>query len=242
MGIPEHLIVLMKNLYEGQEATVCTSHGDTEWFGISKGVQQGCILSPYLFNLHAEKIMHKAELDGDGLGVRVGALRLTNLWYADDTTLMTESREDLKILITKVKEESANAGLYLNIKKTKVMMTDDASEFQMDGDKIEVVQSFNFLGSLVNKDSISSEEIKRRLDLARVDMVKLKYVMKSSRLNKESKIKMVRTLVFPIAMYGCESWTIRKQDRCHIDAFELWCWRRVLKIPWTKKETNMSVV
>ena len=242
MEILEHLIVLMKNLYEGQEATVCTSHGDTEWFGIGKGVWQGCILSPYLFNLYAEKIMHKAELDEDGTGVRVGRLRLTNLWYADDTTLMTESSEDLKMLITKVKEESANAGLYLNIKKTKVMMTDDTSEFQMDGDKIEVVQSFNFLSSLVNKDSTSSEEIKRRLNLARVAMVKLKYLMKSSRLTKESKIKMVRTLVFPIAMYGCESWTFRKQDRHCIDAFELWCWMRVLKIPWTKKERNKSVV
>ena len=87
MGILEHLIVLMKNLYEGQKATVCTSYGDTEWFGISKGVQQGCIPSPYLFNLYAEKIMCKAELDEDGLGVRVGRLRLTNLQYADDTTL-----------------------------------------------------------------------------------------------------------------------------------------------------------
>ena len=124
------------------------------------------------------------------------------------------------MLITKVKEESANAGLYLNIKKTKVMMTDNTSEFQMDGDKIEVVQSFNFLSSLVNKDSTSSEEIKRKLDLARVAMVKLKYLMKNSRLNKESKIK-VRTLVFPIAMCRCESWTIRKQDRHCIDVLEL---------------------
>ena len=94
----------------------------------------------------------------------------------------------------------------------------------------------------MNKDSTSSEEIKRRLYLARVAMVKLKYLMKSSRLTKESKIKMVRTLVFPIAMYRCKSWTIRKQNRCHIDAFELWCWRRVLKIPWAKKERNKSVV
>ena len=97
--------------------------------------------------------MCKAELDEDGLGVRVGGLRLTNLEYVDDTTLMAESSKDLKMLITKVKEESANAGLYLNIKKTKVLMTDDTSEFQMDGDKIEVVHSFNFLSSLVNKDS-----------------------------------------------------------------------------------------
>ena len=155
---------------------------------------------------------------------------------------MTVSSEDLKIPITKVKEKSANAGLYLNIKKTKVMMTDDTSKFQMDGDKIEVVQSFNFLGNLVNKDSTSSEEIKRRLNLARIAMAKLKYLMKSSRLNKESKIKIIRTLVFPIAMYRCESWTIRKQERHCIDIFELWFWRRVLKIPWTKKETNKSVV
>ena len=142
MGILEHLIVLMKNLNEGQEATVCISHGDTEWFGISKGVQQGCILSLYLFNLYAEKIMHKAELDEDGLGVRVGRLRFTNLQNANDTILMAESSEDLKMLITKVKEESVNASLYLNIKKTKVMMTDNTSEFQMDGDKIEVVHFF----------------------------------------------------------------------------------------------------
>ena len=240
MGILEHLIVLMKNLYEGQEATVHTSLGDTEWFGISKGVQQGCILSPYLFNLYAEKIMCKAELDEDGLGV--GGVRLTNLQYVDDTTLMAESTEDLKMLITKVKEESANAGLYLNIKKTKVIVTDNTSEFHMDGDKIEVVQSFNFLGSLLNKDGTSSEEIKRRLDPARVAMVKLKYLIKSSRLTKESKIKMVRTVIIPIAMYGCESWTIRKQERHCIDVFELWCWRRMLKIPWTKKEMNKSVV
>ena len=132
-------IVLMKNLYEGQEATSHRSHGDTGWFGIGNGVRQGCILSLYLFNPYVEKIMCKAELDEDGLGVRVDGLSLTNLWYADDTTLMAESSEDLKMLNTKVKEESANAGLYMNIKKTKVMMTDDTSEFQMDGDKIEVV-------------------------------------------------------------------------------------------------------
>ena len=186
--------------------------------------------------------MCKAKLNQDGLGVRVGGLRLTNLQYAYGTNLMTESSEDLKMLTTKVKEESANAGIYLNITKTKVIMTDDTSEFQMDGDKIEVVQSFNFLGSLVNKASTSSEEIKRRLDLARVAMEKLKYLMKSSRLTKESKIKMVRTLVFPIAMYRCETWTIRKQDRCCIDVFELWCWRRVQKIHWTKKETNKFMV
>ena len=209
---------------------------------LAKECDRDAFLFLYLFNLYTEKIMHKAELDEDDLGVRVGGLRLTKLQYADDTTLMAESSEDLKMLITKVKEESANAGLYLNIKKIKMMMTDNTSEFQIDGDKIEVVQSFNFLGSLVNKYSTSSEQIKRRLDLARVAMVKLKYLMKSSRLNKESKIKMVRPLVFPIAMYGFESWTIRKQGRHHIDAFELWCWRRVLKIPWTKKETNKSMV
>ena len=138
------------------------------------------------------------------------------------------------MLIIKVKEESVKAGLYLNIKKTKMMMRDDTSEFQMDGDKIEVVQSFNFLRSLVNKDSTSSEEIKRRLDLARVVMVKLKYLMKSSRLTKESKIKMVRTLVFPIVCMDV--------NLGQLDAFELWCLRRVLKIPWNKKETNKSVV
>ena len=150
-------------------------------------------------------------MDEDGLGVGVGRLRLTKLQYADDTTLMAESREDLKMLITKVKEESANAGLYLNIKKTKVMMTDDTSEFQMDGDKIEVVQSFNFLSSLVNKDTTSSEEIERRLNLAKVAMVKFKCLMKSSRLTKESRIKMVRALVFPTAMYRCESWKLKSR-------------------------------
>ena len=121
MGIPDHLTCLLRNLYSGQEATVRTRHGATDWFQIGKGVRQGCILSPCLFNLHAEYIMRNAGLDDAQAGIKFARRNINNLRYADDTTLMAESKGKLKSLMMKVKEESENAGLKLNFQKTKIM-------------------------------------------------------------------------------------------------------------------------
>ena len=136
-GIPDHLTHLLRNLYAGQEATVRTGHGPTDWFQTGKGLCQGCILSPHLFNLYAEYIMRKAELEEAQAGIKIARRNINNLRYADDTTLMAESVEELKRFLMKVKEESEKVGLKLNIQKTKIMASGPITSWQIDGEKWE---------------------------------------------------------------------------------------------------------
>ena len=162
MGIPDHLTCFLRNLYAGQEATVKTGHGTTDWFQIGKGVRQGCILSPYLFNLHAEYIMRKAGLEKAQAGIKIAGRNINNLRDADDTTLMAESEEKLKSLLTKVKEESEKGDLKLNIQKTKIMASGLITSRQIDR---ETVADFIFLGSTITADGDCSHEVKRRFSL-----------------------------------------------------------------------------
>ena len=166
MGIPDHLICLLRNLYAGQEATVRTGHGTTDWFQIGKGVNQGCILSPCLFNLYAEYIMRNAGLEEAQAGIKI-AERNNNLRYADDTTLMAESEEELKSLLMKVKEESEKVGLNLNIQKTKIMASGPITSWEIDGQTVETVSDFILGGSKITGDGDCSHEIKRLLLLGR---------------------------------------------------------------------------
>ena len=145
MGIPDHLTCLLRNLYSGQETTVRTGHGTTNWFQIGKGVHQGCILSPYLFNLHAEYIMGNAGLEEAQVGIKIARRNINNLRYADDTTHMAES-EELKSFMMKVKEESEKVGLKLNIQKMKIMASGPISSWQIDGEIVETVADFIFGG------------------------------------------------------------------------------------------------
>ena len=145
MGIPDYFICLLRNLYAGQEATVRTGHGTMDWFKIGKGVWQGYILSPCLFNLHAEYIIQNAGLGEAQAGIKIARRNINNLRYADDTTLMAESEEELKSLLMKVKEESEKAGLKLNIQKTKVMASGPITSWQTNGGKRETVTDY-FLG------------------------------------------------------------------------------------------------
>ena len=147
MGIPDHLTCLLRNLYEGQEATVRTGRGTTDWFQIGKGVCQGCILSPCLFNLYAEYIMRNAGLEEAETGIKIAGRNINNLRYADDTTLMAESEEEPKCLLMKVKVESENVGLDLNIQKTKIMASGPITSWEIDGETVETVSDFIFLGS-----------------------------------------------------------------------------------------------
>ena len=149
MGIPDHLTCLMRNLYAGQEATVRTGHGTTDWFQIGKGVRQGCILSPCLFNLYAEYIKRNAGLDEAQAEIKIAWRNINNLRYADDTTLMAESEEELKSLLMKVKEESEKAVLKLNIRKMKVMASGRITSWQIDGETMETVTDFIFLFSKI---------------------------------------------------------------------------------------------
>ena len=142
MGIPDHLTCLLKNLYAGQKATVKTGHGTTDWFQIGKGVCQGCILSPCLFNLYAEFIMRNTGLEEAQAGIKIAGRNINNLRYADDTTLMAESEEGLKSLLMKVKEESEEVGLKLNIQKTKIMASGPITSWEIDGETVETVSDF----------------------------------------------------------------------------------------------------
>ena len=160
MGIPDHLTCLLRNLYAGQEATVRTGHGTTDWFQIRKGVCQGCILSPYLFNLHAEYIIRNAGLEEAQAGIKIARRNIDNLRYEDDTTLMTESEEELKSLLMKVKEESEKVGLKLNIQKTKIMASSPITSWQIDGETVETVADFILGGSKITVDGDCSHEIK----------------------------------------------------------------------------------
>ena len=152
MGIPDHLTCLLRNLYAGQEATVRNGHGTTDWFQIGKGVHQGCILSPCLFNLYAEYIMQNARLDEAEAGIKIAGKNINNLIYADNTTLMAASKEVLKSLLLKVKEKSEKAGLKLNIQKMKIMASDPITSWQIDGETMETVTDFIFLGSKITAD------------------------------------------------------------------------------------------
>ena len=157
----------MRNLYAGQEAAVRTGHGTTDWFQIGKAVHQGCILSPCLFNFYAEYIMRNAGLEETQAGIKIAGRNINNLRYADDTTLMAESAEELKSLLMKVKVESEKVGLKLDIQKTKIMASGPITSREIDGETVETVSELIFLGSKITADGDHSHEIKRRLLLGR---------------------------------------------------------------------------
>ena len=167
---------------------------------------------------------------------------IINLRYADDTTLMTENEEELKSLLMRVKEESEKAGLKLNIQKTKIMAYGPITSWQIEGEKVEIVTDFIFLGSKVTADGDCSHEIKRHLLLRRKVMTNLDSILKSRDITLPTKVQLVKAMVFPVVMYGCESWTIKKTEHQRTDAFELWCWRKLLRIPWTARRSNQSIL
>ena len=211
---------------------VRTGHGTTDWFPIGKGVRQGCILSPCLFNLYAEYIMRNAGLEETQTGIKIAGRNINNLRYADDTTLMAESEEELKSLFMKVKVESEKVGWKLNIQKMKIMASGLITSWQIDGETMETVSDFIFWGSKITADGDCSHEIKRRLLLGRKVISNLDSIFKSRDITLPTKVCLVKAMVFPVALYGCESWTVKKAKHWRIDAFELWCWRRLLIVPW----------
>ena len=155
---------------------------------------------------------------------------------------MAESEEVLKSLLMKVKEESEKVGLKLNIQKTKIMASGPITSWQIDGETVETVADFTFLDSKIAADGDCSHEIKRCLLLGRTVMTNLDNILKSRDITLPTKVRLVKAMVFPVAMYGCESWTIKKAEHRRIDAFELWCWRRLLRVPWTARKFNQSIL
>ena len=199
IGIPDHLNFLLRNLYAGQEATVRTGHGTTDWFQIGKGVCQGCLLSPCLFNIYAEYIMRNAGLDEAGAGTKIAGRNINNLRYADDTTLMAES-EELKRFLMKVKDESEKAGLKLNIQKTEIMASGPITSWQIDGEAMETVSDFIFLDSKIMADGDCSHEIKRRLLFGRKVMTNLDSILKSRDITLSTNVRLVKVMVYPVVI------------------------------------------
>jgi len=186
--------------------------------------------------------MRNAGLDEAQAGIKIARRNINNFRYADDTTLMAESEEELKNLLIKVKEESEKVGLKLNIQKTNIMASSPITSWQIDGETVETVRYFTFLGSKITVDGDCSHEIKRRLFLGRKIMTNLDNILKSRDITLLTKARLLKAMVFPVVMYGCESWTIKKAEHRRIDAFELWCWRRLLRVPWTARRSNQSIL
>ena len=182
--------------------------------------------------------MRKAGLEETKAGIKIARRNINNLRYADDTTLMAGSEEELKSLLMKVKEESQKVALKLNIQKTKIMASGPISFWQIDGETVETVSDFILGGSKIIADSDCSHETKRCLLLERKVMTNLDSILKSRDITLPTKVCLVKTMVFPVVMYGCESWTVKKAEPRRIDAFELWCWRRLLRVPWIARRSS----
>ena len=255
MGFPKHLIRLIESLYQNQEAAVRVDGETSEWFNVGKGVRQGCILSPYLFNVYAENIMRNFRDDAHRFddvedpefdtyeSISIGGRSLPELRYADDTVLLSSTPEGLEKMIRSVKQHSEDQNLYLNAKKTKIMKTDKterATNIVIDGETIEEVIDFDYLGSLITQSGDGIKEIRRRLGMASRKLGSLKKVWKGN--DDKTKLKFLRSLIFPIATYGSETWSISKEAEKKINAFEFKCYRKILRIPWTAKRTNASIL
>ena len=183
--------------------------------------------------------MRNAGLEEAQARIKIAGRNINNLRYADDTTLMASSEEELKSLLMKVKEEIEKVGLKLHIQVTKIMKSGPITSWEIDG---ETVSDFIFLGSKITADGDRSHEIKRCLLLGRKVMTNLDSILKSRDITLPTKVRLVKAMVFPVVMYGCESWTVKKAEHQRIDAFELWCWRRLLSVLWTARRSNRSIL
>src|SRR5574342_416050 len=186
--------------------------------------------------------MRSSGLDEAQAGIKIAGRNINNLRYADDTTLMAESEEELKSHLMKVKEECENVGLKLNIQKTKIMASGPITSWQIDGETVETVRDFILGGPKITEYGDCSHEIKRFLPLGRKVMTYLDSILKSRGITLPTKVHLVKAMVFPVVMYGCESWTVKKAEHQRIDAFEVWCWRRLLRVPWTARRSNQSIL
>ena len=186
--------------------------------------------------------MRNTGLEEAQAGIKIAGRNIDNLRYADDTPLMAESEEELKSLLMKVKEESEKVGLKLNVQKTKIMASGPITSWEIDGKTVETVSDFILGGFKITVDGDCSHEIKRCLLLGRKVMTNLHSIFKSRNITLPTKVHLVKAMVFPVVTYGCESWTVKKAESQRIDAFELWCWRRLLRVPWTARRSNQSIL
>ena len=214
MGVPHHLVVLIRNLYQENEAVVSLDKKCSEVFKVQKGVRQGCILSPRLFNIYGEYIIRAALENYEG-GVSINGKKINNLRYADDTTLVARDEDEMASLLERVTNESRALGLEINLDKTKLMVIDRSDTLQLKNlpSRVETVKEFIYLGSLITDGGGCEPEIRRRITLARTAMSNLLKIWLDKQISRNTKKVLLSTLVFPIFAYGSESWTIKTADR-----------------------------
>ena len=201
-----------------------------------------CVASVWATQGHTRLLIRNLESCKGHITKHQTCVCINNLRYADDTTLMAESEEELKSLLMKMKEESEKVGLKLKIQKTKIMASGPITSWEIDGETVETMSDFIFLGSQITADGDCSHEIKRCLLLGRKIMTNLDSILKSRDITLSTKVCLVKAMVFPVVMYGCKRWTIKKAEHQRIDAFELWCWRRLLRVPWSARSSNQSIL
>ncbi|PZC84096.1 hypothetical protein B5X24_HaOG205818 [Helicoverpa armigera] len=243
MGVPKHLAFLVQNLYADSNARIRLEDSYSKPLRPERGVRQGCILSPKLFNIYGEHIV-RAALEGWEGGLSVGGRKINNLRYADDTTLVASSEEEMAVLFDRIESESAKLGLQINKAKTKLLTVDREQVLTncIRLNSLDRVRDFNYLGSLITNDGNCDREIIRRIQISKGAMTKLEKIWKNKNITKRTKVRLVHALVFPIFLYGSETWTIKANVRARIDAFEMWIWRRMLRIPWTAFRRNESIL
>ena len=192
--------------------------------------------------MFSEYIMRNTGMEEAQAGIKIARRNISNLRYEDDTTVMAESEEELKSLLMKVEKESEKVGLQFNIQKTKIMTFGPITSWKIDGETVEIVADFILGGSKITADGDCSHEIKRHLLFGRKVMTNLDSILKSRDIILTTKVLLVKAMVFPVVMYGCESWTVKKEEHRIIDAFKLWCWRILLRVPWTARRSNQSIL
>jgi len=245
MGVNGTVVSLLERLYSGQEATVRIEGELSEWFSIQKGVRQGCPVSPVSFNFYSEEVMRQSADELGWIGVNISGRRLNNLRFADDIVLIATSPEALQRLLDEVDRISTEFQLEISTKKTKVMAATKENEtlnITCHGTVLEQVDKFKYLGSIIDKSATCSTEIRARLGAARSALRSLTTIWKDRTLSKQIKIKLLKTLVWPVALYGCESWTLKASDIDKLKAFEMTCYRRMLRISWKDHRTNESLL
>lgn len=245
IGLDQRDIRIIANLYWGQRASVQIENQSTEEMEIRRGVRQGCVLSPLLFNIYSEFIISEALVDSER-GISVNGVPISNIRYADDTVLLGESAEDLQWLLNKINEVSNENGLKMNVNKTKWMVISKQNvvdiQITLGSQTIERVERYNYLGCGLNVDWNIGQEVSSRIERARNAFTKMKQLLTSRQLSLNLRLRLVKCYVFPVLLYGMEGWTLLDQHCKKIEAFEMWIYRRMLRIAWTDRIRNTEVL
>ena len=239
LGVPQHLTWLLKGLYDHAKGVVRVDGQHTGEFPFEKGVRQGCLVSPILFNAVGEKIMREVEEKlQERPGKVIGGRSVWNIRYADDTTLVARSKEECEAMGEALREVSQQVGLNINKNKTAVMTVHGEGDIEIDRVKMDKVSRVKFLGSYITPDGDSCVDIKCRIGLAKAVTINMTEAWKSREISMKLKVRLAKACIWSVALYGCETWTLRKQEEKMLEAFEMWLWRRILRVSWTERRTN----